>query len=282
MTPARDQPQPSDAARTRFDAPATRLHLLADLSRMVWLHFACAPDALKPRVPFELDTRDGSAFVSVIVGTMRRLRPQLDIDNAQVAPGLERDQPFVAVRTPVWFENQPARFNLAWWAGTSQSPLLASGSYGLSALPGAIELHHQHEQGALSGSLAQGDARFAYEASIDPSSSFEPAAADSLDAFLLERYAILTAADRVRRAHWLWHRPWAQTPVAATVTDGTLLRPWLGADAKLVAAHYAPGACDVWVSRPLCVEGAACARVWGDLPSDAAKPQAQPATSSAS
>ncbi len=39
------------------------------------VHYEVEPAALQPFVPFEWDTRDGKAYVSLVSFTMRRLRP---------------------------------------------------------------------------------------------------------------------------------------------------------------------------------------------------------------
>jgi len=67
----------SDTARERLLSVAGEPLFLADWERVLMLHYEVEPDALQRVVPFELDLRDGRAFVSAVAFTMRGMRPRV-------------------------------------------------------------------------------------------------------------------------------------------------------------------------------------------------------------
>ena len=60
----------SQQARERMSQPLFH----ADWLRVVFLHYEIEPASLQPWVPFDLDLRDGMAYVSLVAFTMRGLR----------------------------------------------------------------------------------------------------------------------------------------------------------------------------------------------------------------
>ena len=67
----------SAAARARILSHCGEPLFVADRMRVLMIHFEVAAEALRRDVPFELDLRDGRAFVSLVAFTMRGMRPRI-------------------------------------------------------------------------------------------------------------------------------------------------------------------------------------------------------------
>jgi uncharacterized protein len=67
----------SAAARARILSHCGEPLFVADWKRVLMIHFEVDAEALQRDVPFELDLREGRAFVSLVAFTMRGLRPRL-------------------------------------------------------------------------------------------------------------------------------------------------------------------------------------------------------------
>ncbi|HEY6168615.1 MAG TPA: DUF2071 domain-containing protein, partial [Verrucomicrobiae bacterium] len=65
---------PSEAARARLLSRPGEPLFACEWGRVLMLHFETDPRALQRAVPFELDLRDGRAFVSLVAFTMRGMR----------------------------------------------------------------------------------------------------------------------------------------------------------------------------------------------------------------
>jgi uncharacterized protein YqjF (DUF2071 family) len=143
---------------------------------------------------------------------------------------------------------------MAEWLNNRLSVRLGPGTFGLPYRFGKLDYQHSHESGNLSGCVSdpKNGSSLAYEAQLNRDSEFKICEPDSLDEFLLERYSAYTSHNANRRFFRVWHSPWLQSPVEATVFDNTLLSrlwPWF-ASAKLVGANYSPGANEVWMGWP--------------------------------
>src|SRR5215211_6860238 len=82
MFPQGTMPAATDEAGTTtppMKAPPApfRALLVADWVEATFIHYALDPRDLARHVPFELDTRDGVAYVSLVAFTQRRLRPSV-------------------------------------------------------------------------------------------------------------------------------------------------------------------------------------------------------------
>ena len=67
----------SEVARCRLLSRPGEPLFYADWERVLMIHFEVDSKALQRDVPFELDQRDGRAFVSVVAFTMRGMRPRI-------------------------------------------------------------------------------------------------------------------------------------------------------------------------------------------------------------
>src|SRR5260370_28890387 len=68
---------PSSTARARMLSVKGEPMFYADWLRAVFIHYEVDVGALQRDVPFELDLREGSAYVSLVAFTLRNMRPRL-------------------------------------------------------------------------------------------------------------------------------------------------------------------------------------------------------------
>src|SRR5690349_20179913 len=67
----------SDVARCRLLSCRGEPLFYANWQRVLMIHFEVDPEALQQDVPFELDLRDGRAYVSTVAFTMHGMRPRI-------------------------------------------------------------------------------------------------------------------------------------------------------------------------------------------------------------
>ena len=252
-----NEPRLSQAARSRLLSIRGEPLFLADWLRPVFIHYEVPTAALQRDVPFALDLHNGKAYVSLVAFTMRRMRPFRGgpFTAWMLKPIANND--FLNVRTYVHYRNEPGIYFLTEWMNNPISVHLGPITFGLPYRFGEMNYRHRHEEGTLSGTVAETehDAALNYKTTLtDP--HFAPCPAGSLDEFLLERYTAFTSHKTSHRLFRIWHEPWKQTGIEISVSDLRLLKtvwPWF-ADAKLTGANYSPGARDVWMGRPHRVE----------------------------
>src|SRR5256885_5025353 len=171
---------PSDAARQRMASVRSEPMFYARWDRAVFIHYTADPAILQPDVPFELDLRDGHAFVSIVAFTLARMRPRLGglIGEWFLKPIATHQ--FLNVRTYVRHAGEPGIFFLAEWLNNRKSVLLGPRSFGLPYRFGEIAVHHARNDDALSGTVQGRDGQLAYAGKIG-SDEFGPCEAGSLN-----------------------------------------------------------------------------------------------------
>jgi len=245
--------QLSVAGKRRLLAVPGEPLFLADWERVLFIHYEVDAAALRKEVPFETDLWQGRALVSLVAFTMRDLRPRRGGRMAAWPFTPIATHPFLNVRTYVKHEGEPGIYFMTKWLPNRLSVLLGPLLYGLPYRFARINYRHTHERGLFEGRVeapGQGG-KFVHAGRLDSNTPFNPCPPDSLDEFLLERYTAFTSSGSTRRFFRIWHPPWAQMPVAATVRENTLLMktwPWFE-QAQLVGANYSPGFRDVWMGR---------------------------------
>jgi uncharacterized protein len=242
----------SEAARRRLLSIPGEPLFLADWLRPVFIHFEVPAVALQHDVPFELDLRDGKAYVSLVAFTMRRMRPFRGgpITEWLLKPVTNND--FLNVRTYVRHRGEPGIYFLTEWMNNRISVHLGPATFGLPYRFGDLNYQHHHEESILSGTVRENTRalNLCYQGNLT-GSNFTLCAAGSLDEFLLERYTAFTSHKTSRRFFRIWHEPWKQSPIEISVRDTGLLEtvwPWF-AEAKFAGANYSSGARDVWMGR---------------------------------
>lgn len=241
--------EPSKAARRCLLAHAGEPLFLAAWQRSVFIHYEADPSLLQRQVPFTLDLRNGSAFVSLVAFTLWRMRPRF---GGRVGEWLFKpiaSHEFLNVRTYVRHNGEPGIFFLAEWLSNRLSVRLGPRSFGLPYRFGHIRYEHPNRRGIMSGTVESDSGLLRYR-SRPSSGDFHPSEAESLTEFLLERYTAFTLHRR-RRLFRVWHDPWEQIPIEVEVSADDLLAStgaWWNS-AELVGANYSPGV-QVWMGRP--------------------------------
>jgi uncharacterized protein YqjF (DUF2071 family) len=262
---------PSASARRRILTVDGEPLLYADWLRAVIINFEVDADALQQEVPFELDLRQGRAYVSLVAFTMGGMRPRRGGRLAALLFKPIATHHFLNVRAYVKHRGEAGIHFLAEWLDNPISVFLGLPVFGLPYRFGRLHYDHDPRNDLLHGKVTSASGffglnssedvpRLEYRAESDPSATFRPSVANSLDEFLLERYTAFNARPATsgtgnsafRRFFRIWHPPWPQIPIhISSLETGLLARtwPWF-AEARLVGAHYSPGIRRVWMGRP--------------------------------
>jgi len=240
----------SEAARRRMLALPGEPMFYARWDRAVFIHYAADAATLQRDVPFELDLREGRAFVSIVAFTLSRMRPRIGgrIGEWLFAPIATHE--FLNVRTYVSHHGEPGIYFLAEWLSNPLSVHLGPRTFGLPYRFGRLRYEHLSNGGALRGVVEARGGELAYEGEIC-SSDFAASEPESLTEFVLERYTAFTQRRNRARFFRVWHLPWEQAPAEIDLTAGTILAgtgAWWKT-AEYIGANYSPGA-EVWMGRP--------------------------------
>ena len=225
----------------------------ADWLRTVMLHYEVAPGKLQPFVPFELDVRNGRAYVSLVAFTMRGLRPRRGGWLAALPFRPIATHEFLNVRTYDKHGGERGIFFLAEWLPNALSVALGRPVFGLPYRLGNLSYLHEHERGILFGEVRdwRGRGTLRYRAKVGR--TFAPCAEGSLAEWLMERYTAFTDWLGWKRCFRVRHEPWPQCAVEAEVLEDSLLAltgDW-ARHARFIGANYSPGFCDVGMSAPM-------------------------------
>lgn len=212
----------SEAARRRMLALPGEPMFYARWDRAVFIHYAADATTLQAEIPFELDLRDGRAFVSIVAFTLSRMRPRI---GGRVGEWLFKPiatHEFLNVRTYVRHRGEAGIYFLAEWLSNPLSVRLGPRTFGLPYRFGRLNYRHASDGSALHGTVEARAGRLAYEGKIRDS-NFEASETDSLTEFMLERYTAFTHQGKRSRFFRVWHSPWAQAPAEIEVRADTLL-----------------------------------------------------------
>ena len=220
----------------------------------VFIHYRVEAAALQPCVPFELDLREGWAYVSFVAFTMERMRLNVV---GRAAAWLTRPiatHPLLNLRTYVRHRGEAGIYFLAEWLPNPLSVMLGPRTFGLPYRLGHLRYDHALPE-ALNGDVDGGrDGQLAYSGEIGGvADEARPCEAGTLDEFLLERYTAFTRRGRRRRRFRVWHEPWPTMPAAVRVEDASILcgaGDW-GRSVERAGAHWSRGVRDVWMGRPM-------------------------------
>ncbi|MBI3850275.1 MAG: DUF2071 domain-containing protein [Verrucomicrobia bacterium] len=265
---------------------------VADWERVLMIHFEVDAEELQRDVPFQLDLRDGRAFVSLVAFTMRGMRPRF---GGRFAAWLFRPiatHHFLNVRTYVRHGDEAGIHFLAEWLSNWLATRLGPATFGLPYRYGRISYQNVWSRRPLRGFVEDEEtgANLGYEARLSDDAdklllhmqhetvrfnggatsgapNFAPCSSGSLDEWLMERYTAFNCAAGRRRFFRIWHPPWRQSPVELTVLNDSLLTstwPWFK-HARFVGANFSPGVRDVWMGRPQRLVSGATKRRRGTL-----------------
>lgn len=237
----------SEAARRRMLAIRGEPMFYARWDRAVFINYEADPATLQRDVPFELDLRDGRAFVSLVAFTLQRMRPRVGGRLGEWLLKPIATHEFLNVRTYVRHGEEPGIYFLAEWLSNRLSVHLGPRSFGLPYRFGKLDYAHS-DSFAGSASAREGRLTYAGEVGEGGLGSCRPG---SLDEFLLERYTAFTQRGKRQRLFRVWHSPWPQASAMCNVTEASLLGS-TGAwwkSARFISANYSSGA-EVWMGRP--------------------------------
>lgn len=238
------------AQRRMLRAPGEPL-FYANWDHALMIHYEADPDVLQSCVPFELDLRDGRAFVSLVAFTLRRMRPRRGgrIGEWLLKPIATHE--FLNVRTYVRANDEPGIFFLVEWLSNRLSVPLGPPVFGLPYRYGRIDYLHERPIQEISGRVEARGGSFSYRGKT-ASIELAPCEPGSLTEFLMERYTAFTQPGHRRpKLFRVWHEPWPQTPLNIEVTASDLLAvtgEWWNT-AEYIGANYSPGV-DVWMGLP--------------------------------
>jgi len=229
----------------------------ADWDRVLMIHFEVDRDALQRETPFELDLREGTAFVTLVAFTLRgmRLRRGGLLGRWLIAP--MATHVFLNVRTYVRHDGETGIQFLAEWLPNRLACCLGPGVFSLPYRLGKLRYEHDHESGRLHGEVC--DARtgrcLRYRASCavcDAGTDWQPCSRGGLDEWLMERYTAFNCAGGRARFFRVEHGPWPQARAEVSIEDDALLAttwPWFRR-ARCAGANYSPGLRGVGMGRP--------------------------------
>jgi uncharacterized protein YqjF (DUF2071 family) len=246
--------EPGAAARRRMLSRRGDPLFIAGWHRALMLHFEVDAGALQREVPYELDLRDGRAFVSLVAFTMRNLRPRIGGKATALLFHPIASHDFLNVRTYVRHGNERGIHFLAEWLTNRLAVMLGPTTFGLPYCHGRIHYDHNFENRFLSGKVVdvKSGAALRYKAKLDEPPIFQPCVASSLDEWLMERYTAYNSTSGRRRFFRVWHPPWPQCAVEVNLEDRSLITknwPWFE-EAHFAGANFSPGFDTVWMGRP--------------------------------
>lgn len=270
MTTATITGQLNRAAKSVIESTEGGPFMLNDWVRAVFIHYEVDPQLLQRQVPYTLDVRDGRAFVSLVAFEMRRLRPCFGGRLVEWATAPVSHHGFLNVRTYVVHGGEPGIYFLAEWLPNAASVFIGPRTFGLPYRWGRLDYRHNPDAGLVWGRVSGigSSDLLTYEAPLDASARYAASEADSLDEFLVERYSAFTEHRGTLRRFRIWHQPWRYMPLNVRVLDTSLIAStgaWFDS-ARLIGACYSPGVQDVWIGKPVCINGPACGTVWSDRP----------------
>jgi len=245
----------SDAARERLLSRRGEPLFYADWERALMIHFEVDAEALQRDVPFQLDLRDGRAFVSAVAFRMHGMRPRI---GGRLAAWLFRPiatHDFLNVRTYVRHGGETGIHFLAEWLSNRIAVRLGPRAFGLPYRFGRIDYEHHWQGGEVVGNVedVRTATRFGYRAELETSvrNRFAPCEGGSIEEWLMERYAAFNCALGRKRFFRVWHPPWQQCRAEVTLSDASLLqRNWHWfRNARLIGANFSPGLRNVWMGR---------------------------------
>ena len=211
---------------------------------VLFMHYEIEPRLLQPHVPFELDVRDGRAYVSLVAFTQQKLRFAFGGPLTAWVGGLMGNHDFLNVRTYIREQDEPGIHFIAEWVPNRLATWVAPPMYGLPYRLGRLAYN------PTGGLVTSGEGTLQFRMTQSAAAP-TPSKLGSRDAFLLERYMATTQRGHVRRRFRVAHEPWPQTPVEVKIVDDQLLRSafeWWN-QAHFVGANFSPGV-PVRIGRP--------------------------------
>lgn len=260
---------PDQAMRQLFERHEGRALYCCDWEQPLVLHLEVEPDQLARLIPYELDLYHGRAFVSLLTLRMSRIR-MCSGGRFILWTGSPWNQArLLNVRTCVRHLGIVGMYELGLWMNRSQTDLTNALLANPTWPAGLVELQTNESTGQLHGQVTCGEdpsIRLAYEGQLQAGQPMVPPSG-SLDDFLLNRSILFSGNLTLRRQIRFCHEPWLVRRAQVRITDDRLLSRISGwrIRSQVHCAHAAVSLTDVWISRPRCINGPACARLWSTV-----------------
>jgi uncharacterized protein YqjF (DUF2071 family) len=252
----------SESARERLLSLPGEPLFIADWLRTLMIHYEVDPAALQQLVPFQLDLKDGRAFVSAVAFTLSGMRLRIGRRFGAWLLKPIATHRFLNVRTYVTVKGETGIYFLAEWLSNRLSVVFGPLAFGLPYHFGRMDYNHEWDLASpcpLAGRVAdvKNGTVFAYDATLTSDRKCRASDHGSLSEWLMERYTAFTEFGNMRRFFRVWHQPWLQAPADVRVTEQSLLdRNWpLFRNSQIVGANFSPELTDVWMGWPHCVRG---------------------------
>jgi uncharacterized protein YqjF (DUF2071 family) len=244
----------SDDARKCLLSARGEPLFLAAWERVTMIHFKVDAARLQRDVPFELDLREGRAFVSLVAFTMRGMRPRVGGKFAAWLFYPIATHDFLNVRTYVRHGGERGIHFLTEWLSNRLSVALGPATFSLPYRHGGFFHDHDLKNGIIQSRISdtRSGAALAYRGKLSAPENFRPCEAGSLDEWLMERYTAFNSARGRKKFFRVWHPPWPQCAANLAMAENSLLMknwPWFES-AQLAGANYSPGFEQVWMGRP--------------------------------
>ena len=223
--------------------------MFSDWRHVVFMHFEVEPEVLQRQVPFDLDLRDGRAFVSLVAFHLENMHLRFGGALTRFLMSPIEGHELLNIRTYVVRNGEPGIYFLSEYLPNPWSVRLGPPLYGLPYR--LADLRYDHGKRDKRGVVRQGDHSLEYSGFMQ-NEELTRAESGTLEEFLLERYTAFTERNGVERFFRIWHEPWPHTTIDIEVTDTSLLEKtgdWFKA-AQFIGAHYSPGVESVWMGYP--------------------------------
>ena len=243
---------PSACAYARFLATQQQPLFLCEWPRVLFVHYAVDAKFLQPHVPFALDLFDGRAIVSLVAFTMQQFRPQWGGRLTEWLFRPARTNSFFNVRTYVRHCGEPGAYFMTQWLS---HPFCLFARLPILRLPwhrARMVYEHAHGSGRLTGRIIRSNGhRLTYSATLTAGTPFVFSEPRSLAEFTMERYTAFALRGGDPVVFRIWHEPWLQCEVEATIQDDGLLAQsgdWVK-HADFAGANYSSGCSEVWMGK---------------------------------
>jgi uncharacterized protein len=223
---------------------------IGDWESLAMVHLEIPADELQRTVPFELDLFEGSAFVSLVFFTMRRMRlawgPR--ILNLLFYPF--REQRFLNVRTYVRHHGEAGIHFITEWISNRVCARLGPRLYSLPYRWGSHQM--TLARNIFRARVTDMATKSRLDCEMKLTRPFVRCEPGSREEFFFERYAAFNTHGPAPKMFRVSHLPWEQCRAETDMLDDSLLRtcfPWFS-QARLAGANYSPGVRDVRMGWP--------------------------------
>jgi uncharacterized protein len=217
----------------------------AKWDRPLFLHYRVAVAELENHVSreYDIETFDGSAWVTVVAIRMTNFRPQKGAPFYKWFFPCVGAQKFLNVRTYVRHKKTGESGLYFLWGWLSRPRGLPFPKQPLGLPCGSAQINYTTPPPHLNFAVQAEGEQFTFEGVVEDATYFKVPAAGSFEEFALERYNGFFTHGKQEKIFRAWHPPWEGWKVSIRSLRANLLGrrfPWL-AGKKPDVVHYSPG-----------------------------------------